>query len=122
MWQNPRGPSRALLLWGNDGLEARKRKWVDVPYGEVALSVPIGDECVGGCDAQLLLLAPYEPGSALPVAQPASQMLDLTLPGATLLPAVRLDVDTPAAMGAGSVELLLLLPPPPPPPPLLLTL
>ena len=92
-WHNPLDDTvRVLLMWGNGGLKERQRQHLTIPHGAVEFGIPLGDECTGGCDVQAFVYFGSQKDVTLPVAQPKSQLFDLALPGAHLLPSLRIDV------------------------------
>lgn len=107
-WYNPLSTVHVLLTWGNDGLKPRVRQHKMVPHGAVSFSIPIGDECTGGCNVQAFVIVPSQGDIQLPIEQPKSQLFDLSLPEADLLPSLRLNVglDVPTTVGVANLTII----------------
>ena len=105
-WYNPLEMVRVLVTWGNDGLVPRKRMFMALRKGKVNFTVPVGDECHGGCDVQAFVLVGAQPAdTTLPIDQPKSQLFDLRLPDAALLPPLHLPVTEVVSTGIASVAI-----------------
>ncbi len=107
-WFNPLSTVHVLLTWGNDGLKPRVRQHKLVPHGAVSFSIPIGEECTGGCNVQAFVIVPSQLDAKLPIEQPKSQLFDLALPEADLLPSLRLNVglDVPITVGVANLTII----------------
>ena len=104
-WHNPLESVRVLVTWGNNGLSQRRRKFVTLPAGPVNFTIPVGEECHGGCEVQAYVLVGSQPDVKLPIEQPKSQLFDLGLPGAALLQPLHIPVTAVVATGIAAVEI-----------------
>ncbi|KAF8068259.1 hypothetical protein HT031_001946 [Scenedesmus sp. PABB004] len=85
-WVNPGWrTARGLLVWGNARLQ-RQRELPAVAPGPGSAAVPLGEECLGGCTATLVLALPRPGGDAATAvaAKAAVKPLSLGLPASKL--------------------------------------
>ena len=81
---NPFTNARALVVWGNKVSRKTKVTGLLQP-GEQAITVDIGDECLGGCRVNIVLSVPTQVSlPQLPVDLAMSSMFDATLPQVTI--------------------------------------
>jgi len=68
-----------LLIWGNAALAPRKRQLFEsVISGQVSFPLKLGEECTGGCTAQLFVwTGAFKAAPVLKVPQPLSQVKNI---------------------------------------------
>lgn len=74
-WRSATG----MLVWGNARLQKQKAL-SDVPVGPNSVSIQLGEECLGGCKAQLILSLPRPSAAESAAVGPKITPLQLKVP------------------------------------------
>jgi hypothetical protein len=76
-------PASALLVWGNMRLQKQKAL-ANIPKGPNSISITVGEECLGGCKAHLVLSLPRPSATEAANIGPSMTPMQLKLPKSKL--------------------------------------